>query len=136
MGFRTNNHHEISLCKRRFCRYYCPQTYINLPISGTPTSMFGQDADLSQLHVLKDCNNHGLGHELVPIVTMNDQILPEVLDNLPPPMQELQFQLSPVLDQQQQLAPSMVQPCAQTTLTGVYTLAEEPELEAEENTSM
>lgn len=86
---------------------------------GTPTSLiFGQDPDISQLHVLKDCSNHALGHELVPIVTMSDQsILPEMLDNLP--------QLQPI----QQCIGSNI-------LTGVYTLPEEPELEAEENTTM
>lgn len=64
-----------------------------------------------------------MGHELVPIVTMSEQMLPEVLDNLPPTHQALQQ-----LPQQ-----SMIQPCV---MTGVYTLTEEPELEAEENTPM
>lgn len=91
---------------------------------GTPTSLiFGQEPDLNQLHVLKDCSNHALGHELVPIVTMNDQMLPEVLDNIPQQQQMHQHQ-------------AMIQPCVSNVLTGVYTLAEEPELEAEENTPM
>lgn len=91
--------------------------------TATPTSMiFAQESDMNQLHVLKDCTNHALGHELVPIVTSVNEspttvILPEMLDNLP--------QLT------------SMQPCIMTqVLTGVYTLPEEPELEAEENTSM
>lgn len=78
------------------------------------------------MHVLKDCSNHALGHELVPIVTMSEQILPEVLDNLPPTHQPLQQ-----LPQQ-----SMIQQCGTSMMTGVYTLTEEPELEAEENSIM
>lgn len=84
--------------------------------------IFAQEPDMTQLHVLKDCTNHALGHELVPIVTTvnespNSIILPEMLDNLP------------------QLA--NIQSCTMSqVLTGVYTLPEEPELEAEENTSM
>lgn len=93
--------------------------------TGTPTSIiFAQEPDLSQLHVLKDCSNHALGHELVPIVTMNDPMLPEVLDNLPPP---------PPMQMQHSM---MQMPQASNVRTGVYTLAEEPELEAEENTTM
>lgn len=67
-----------------------------------------------------------MGHELVPIVTMSEQMLPEVLDNLPPTHQALQQ-----LPQQ-----SMIQACIPNMMTGVYTLTEEPELEAEENTPM
>lgn len=81
---------------------------------------------MNQLHVLKDCSNHALGHELVPIVTMNEHVhtvMPEVLDNLP-------SQQSMMMQQ------SMIQPCVSNVLTGVYTLTEEPELEVEENTSM
>lgn len=106
---------------------------------------------MSQLNVLKDCSNHALGHELVPIVTMNEQMLPEVLDSLPPPppmqiqmismpqQSTMQMQQSP----QQPLPPSSHSLPQQAStaqgaigMTGVYTLTEEPELEAEENTSM
>lgn len=114
---------------------------------GTPTSLlFAQDPDMSQLNVLKDCSNHALGHELVPIVTMNEQMMPEVLDNLPPPPpMQIQMISMPQQSTMQMLPTSQPQ---QTTsqgsmglglglgLTGVYTLTEEPELEAEENTSM
>lgn len=84
--------------------------------------IFGQEPDINQLHVLKDCGNHALGHELVPIVTMseNTTVLPEMLDNLP----------------QLQMLPSGQQCIVSNVLTGVYTLQEEPELEAEENTPM
>lgn len=59
-----------------------------------------------------------MGNELIPIISQGDQIiLPEVLDNV------LQMQQQPIQKPQQ-------------TLTGVYTLQEEPELEAEENTQM
>lgn len=113
---------------------------------------------MSQMNVLKDCSNHALGHELVPIVTMNEQMMPEMLDSLPPPppmqiqmismpqQSTMQMQQSP-----QQSLPSL-QPLSSSSsssqqpqqassqgiigLTGVYTLTEEPELEAEENTSM
>lgn len=78
------------------------------------------------MHVLKDCGNHALGHELVPIVTMPDQVMPEVLDNLPP--QQLLSQPQQTFMQQPMLQPNV--------LTGVYTLTEEPELEVEENTPM
>ncbi|GAB0096738.1 hypothetical protein DMENIID0001_122990 [Sergentomyia squamirostris] len=79
------------------------------------------------MHVLKDCTNYTQGHELVPIVTMGDGIvLPEVLDNVPQ-MQACSQQIM------QQQAPGQLQ---QPGLTGVYTLPEEPELEAEENTPM
>lgn len=108
---------------------------------GTPTSLlFAQDPDMSQLNVLKDCSNHALGHELVPIVTMNEQMMPEVLDNLPPPP-PMQIQMIAV-SQQSTMQMQQPQQPQQTTsqgahgLTGVYTLTEEPELEAEENTSM
>lgn len=110
---------------------------------------------MSQLNVLKDCSNHALGHELVPIVTMNEQMMPEVLEGLPPPppmqiqmismpqQSTMQMQQSP----QQPLPPppsssssSLPQLATSTQgtigMTGVYTLTEEPELEAEENTSM
>lgn len=98
-------------------------------ITATPTSMiFSQEPDISQMHVLKDCNNHHLvEHELVPIMTMNSQALPEVLDNIPQNIQ-MQDQLilpPPNMMQQQQIMPNV--------LTGVYTLQEEPELESEEN---
>lgn len=88
-------------------------------VKGTPTSIiYAQEPDINQLNVLKDCNNVSMGNELIPIITQGDQIiLPEVLDN--------------VLQMQQQ---AIQQP--QQTLTGVYTLQEEPELEAEENTQM
>lgn len=89
---------------------------------GTPTSIiFTQEPDLNQLHVLKDCGNH----ELVPIVTMPEQVMPEVLENLPQQM----------LTQPQQtfMPTTMLQ---SNILTGVYTLTEEPELEVEENTVM
>lgn len=79
--------------------------------------------------MLKDCSNHALGHELVPIVTMNEHahtIMPEVLDNL----SSQQHNQSMLMQQ------SMMQPCVSNVLTGVYTLTEEPELEIEENTSM
>lgn len=108
--------------------------------TGTPTSfLFAQEPDMSQLNVLKDCSNHALGHELVPIVTMNEQMMPEVLDNFtpPPPMQIHMIPVSQQSSMQMQQHPSQ-----QTTsqgamgLTGVYTLTEEPELEAEENNSM
>lgn len=97
------------------------------------------------MHVLKDCSNHALGHELVPIVTMNDQQeLPDGIDNLPPPPMQVQMGS---IQQSQQPTPMTMQPTIQTSqtttqtigstvLTGVYTLTEEPELEAEENTSM
>lgn len=75
--------------------------------------------------MLKDCGNHTLNHELVPIVTMSEQVMPEVLENLPQQM----------LAQPQQtfMQPTLVQ---SNVLTGVYTLTEEPELEVEENTVM
>lgn len=103
---------------------------------------------MSQLHVLKDCINHALGHELVPIVTMNEQqVLPDGIDNLPPPPMQVQMGSIQQSQQSQQLSPMTMQPTIQTSqtttqtigstvLTGVYTLTEEPELEAEENTSM
>lgn len=118
---------------------------------GTPTSLlFAQEPDMSQLNVLKDCSNHALGHELVPIVTMNEQMMPEVLDNLPPPP-PMQIQMIAVSQQspmpmsmsmsmpmQMQQSPQPQQTTSQGAigLTGVYTLTEEPELEAEENSSM
>lgn len=95
------------------------------------------------MHVLKDCSNHALGHELVPIGTMNEQqVLPD--GNLPPPPMQVQMGS---IQQLQQSTPMTMQPTIQisqtttqtigsTVLTGVYTLTEEPELEAEENTSM
>lgn len=87
-------------------------------VKGTPTSIiYAQEPDFNQLNVLKDCNNVTMGNELIPIITQDQIILPEVLDN--------------VLQMQQQV---IQQP--QQTLTGVYTLQEEPELEAEENTQM
>lgn len=100
--------------------------------------LFAQDPDLSQLNVLKDCSNHALGHELVPIVTMNDQMMPEVLDNLPPPppMQIQMISLPQQSTMQQTLQPQQTTSQGAMGLTGVYTLTEEPELEAEENTSM
>jgi hypothetical protein len=95
--------------------------------SATPTSLiFPQDPDLSQVHVLKDCNNPTYDHELVPIVTMS-QSLPEVLDNLP----EIQIPSSLEQHLSQQHA------AQQNYLPGVYTLQEEPELEGqEENTNI
>lgn len=100
---------------------------------GTPTSLlFAQEPDLNQLHVLKDCSNPALGHELIPIITMNEQ-MPEVLDNLPPPP-PMQIQMSSMQMQSPQQTTS--QAIGSTVLTGVYTLTEEPELEAEENTTM
>lgn len=76
------------------------------------------------MHMLKDCNNHHLvEHELVPIITMGGQALPEVLDNIP---------------QQMQIQDQLILPPPQmpNVLTGVYTLQEEPELEAEENSTI
>lgn len=100
---------------------------------------------MSQLNVLKDCSNHALGHELVPIVTMNEQMatmMPEVLDNLPPPP-PMQIQMISVSQQSPMQMQQSSQPQQTTSqgeahgyTTGVYTLTEEPELEAEENTSM
>lgn len=89
--------------------------------------IFSQEPDISQMHVLKDCNNHHLvEHELVPIMTMNSQALPEVLDNIPQNIQmQDQLILPPPSMMQQQMMPNV--------LTGVYTLQEEPELELEEN---
>lgn len=146
--------------------------------------IFAQEPDLSQIHVLKDCGNHVMSHELVPIVTKGDSILPEVLDNLPPPppavamhiqhpimhhkqmqpihshmsgqqqqpqQQQMQQQTSPLqsktlitsMPPQTSSTPSSsmtmtLSPvsCVVAMQTGVYTLAEEPELEAEENTNM
>lgn len=95
--------------------------------TGTPTSLiFAQEPDLNQLHVLKDCNNHSLGHELVPIITMNNQlVLPEVLENVP--------ELS-LTTEQYHPAPIVANQTMQANLnTGVYTLPEEPELESDEN---
>lgn len=116
------------------------------PHAGTPTSLlFAQDLaqapDMSQLNVLKDCSNHALGHELVPIVTMNEQMttmMPEVLDNLPPPppMQIQMISVSQPMQMQQSSQPQQTTSQGAMGLTGVYTLTEEPELEAEENTSM
>lgn len=103
---------------------------------------------MSQMNVLKDCSNHAMGHELVPIVTMNEQMMPEVLDNLPPPppmqiqmismpQQTTAIQMQPPpQQQQQQQQPQQTTSQGAIGLTGVYTLTEEPELEAEENTSM
>lgn len=104
--------------------------------AGTPPSLiFAQEPDLNQLHVLKDCSNHALGHELVPIVTMSEQqqVMPEVLDNLPPPP-PMQLQMTSMQQPIQQS--TMSQPMGSSLLTGVYTLTEETELEVEENTSM
>lgn len=108
--------------------------------------MFAQEPDLSQLHILKDCSNHALGHELVPIVTMNEQqVLADGIDNnLPPPPMQIQMgsiqqsqQTSPMtLQSTIQTSQTTTQTIGSTVLTGVYTLTEEPELEAEENTSM
>lgn len=107
---------------------------------GTPTSLlFTQDPDMSQMNVLKDCSNHALGHELVPIVTMNEQMMPEVLDNLPPPPpMQIQMIALPQQSTMQMQSPQPQQTTSQSGIgmTGVYTLTEEPELEAEENTSM
>lgn len=102
---------------------------------GTPTSLLytGTETELSHsMHQsFKECANTTslpLGHELVPIVTMGDNssavLMPEMLDSLPQPMQLIN--------------PSSIgPPCmVSSILTGVYTLPEEPELEAEENTSM
>lgn len=64
-------------------------------------------------------------HELVPIVTMSDNttsMLPEMLENLPS-----QLSLMSMSTSGQSVS---------NVLTGVYTLTEEPELEAEENTTM
>lgn len=84
--------------------------------------IFNQDPDINQMHMLKDCSAHSMGHELVPIVTMGEStsMLPEMLDHLPPPQMQ-------ILSSGQ---------CMSNVLTGVYTLPEEPELEAEENTTM
>lgn len=97
------------------------------------------------MHVMKDCTNHVMSHELVPIVTKTDSMLPEVLDNLPPPppavamhiqhqqnVHHKQIQSHLQTQQQQMLQTS----CISTLPIGVYTLTEEPELEAEENTNM
>lgn len=84
------------------------------------------------MHTMKDGSNHQIGHELVPIVTMSEQMLPEMLDNLPPTHQALQQLPPPTMHMQQ----SGIQTCVPNVLTGVYTLTEEPELEIEENTSM
>lgn len=101
------------------------------------------------MHVLKDCTNHVMSHELVPIVTKNDTMLPEVLDNLPPPppavamhiqhqnVQHKQIQSHLQAQQLEQHQQQILQSsCISTLPIGVYTLAEEPELEAEENTNM
>lgn len=81
---------------------------------------------MNQLHVLKDCNNHSLGHELVPIITMNNQlILPEVLENIP--------DLSLTTEQCNSALPIANQNIQSNLNTGVYTLPEEPELESDEN---
>lgn len=132
-----------------------------LYITGTPTSLiFNQESELNQLHILKDCSSHNIGHELVPIVTMDPNgpnsntinnsnnicstqqqnssgttsttvILPEVLDNVP---QMIQIQTT--------TNPGLVAGISGIGLSGignndinigVYTLPEEPELEAEEN---
>lgn len=61
---------------------------------------------------------------------MNEPMLPEVLDNLPPPPP---MQLQHSIMQQQQMPQTS---CGTNMRTGVYTLTEEPELEAEENTTM
>lgn len=78
------------------------------------------------MHVLKDCNNVALGHELVPIVTMSDPILPEVLESA----------VSISQYQNQAMPPSSLPQLIPNMMTGVYTLPEEPELEAMENTPM
>lgn len=80
------------------------------------------------MHILKDCNNHPhlVEHELVPIITMNNQALPEVLvDNIP---QGIQVQEQLILPPPSQVLPNV--------LTGVYTLQEEPELEMEANSTI
>lgn len=94
--------------------------------TGTPTSLiFAQEPDLNQLHVLKDCNNHSLGHELVPIITMNNQVvLPEVLENV--------ADLS-LTTEQCHPTPPIANQIQSNLKTGVYTLPEEPELESDEN---
>lgn len=95
---------------------------------------------MSQLNVLKDCSNLALGHELIPIVTMNEQMMPEVLDNLPPPppmqIQMISVPQQSTIQMQPNLQPQQTTSQGSMGLTGVYTLTEEPELEAEENTSM
>lgn len=88
--------------------------------------IFSQEPDISQMHMIKDCNNHHLvEHELVPIITMNNQALPEVLDNIPQNIQMQDQILLPPSSMQTQMMPNV--------LSGVYTLTEEPELESEEN---
>ena len=71
------------------------------------------------MHVLKDCNNHTLGHELVPIITMNNQVLPDNIGDLQIPTDDL-----------------LPMPSSLKIMGGVYTLPEEPELETEDNTTM
>jgi len=78
--------------------------------SGTPTSLvYGQD---TELNVMKDCT---IGHELVPIVTMNTNgmqhqqqhqhqyhpsaALPEMLDNIPVDMTQYESNESVILSQ-------------------------------------
>lgn len=82
------------------------------------------------MHILKDCNNHQhlVEHELVPIITMNNQALPEVLDNIPQHSIQIQDQLILPPPMQTQMLPNV--------LTGVYTLQEEPELEMEANSTI
>lgn len=78
---------------------------------------------MNPMHQQKEYHHH----ELVPIVTMSDNttsMLPEMLENLPS---------QPSLSM---LSSASGQSVSNVMLTGVYTLTEEPELEAEENSTM
>lgn len=110
------------------------------------------------MQMLKDCSMP-ITHELVPIVTMNNNSnmnqyhpMPEMLDNIPhmsnmqnmPTMQQFNEMLQndamalPQLElahSHSQLAMPPPPPSQINILTGVYTLQEEPE-ESEENTPM
>lgn len=127
-------------------------------ISGTPTSLiFSQDSDLApNFQIMKDCTN--LGHELIPIPTMTDSMMTEMMDTTPQiiPIQVQGLQKQHLShDDQSQLVPIQIQNPSQqmdqggmmvsslsnnnnNCLTGVYTLPEEPEDDAEigDNTSM
>ena len=124
---------------------------------GTPTSLvFGthNDTDLSNIHSLKDYVNH----ELVPILTMDPNSAATTSTNLlkssvnlpltnlttspqqpQPPTAAgnttcsvLNSLNSPLMDNLTPTTQSSLDSASNHALKGVYTLAEEPELEAQE----
>lgn len=85
--------------------------------TGTSTTLiFAQEPDLNPL---KDCNNHPVNHEMVPI-TMNNPRLPEVLEHA--------IKIPQIPDE------PFINLNVQSNLnTRVYTLREESEIESDNN---